>query len=1028
MHLTQLSMLSVSAAVALTATGLFVYLNLRAQPQTTGDRSGRSWVLLTALLTAYSAAAVFGLNWAAVQGAGSPVWPAAGIGLAGLLLCGIRLWPAILVGRLTATMFVGAEQHVLGDLLIATGNAGATVLAAAPLLRRFPIERRLSAVGDVLRLTLAALVLGAVAALVGTAVLAISVDLPAYAAVKIGLLWWLGTSAGALLIAPPILVWSYRAAWQLSWQRWTTLVALLAATGAISYGIFFDEVLGPFRTWLVYPILIWIAITYEVRGASLGVLIVTAAVTWSTSVGVGSFTGVGETLFGHVTLAQQFTIVTAFAALVLGAAADQRRGLEALHRMEARESSIVETAVDPIIIIDDRATIVAFNPAAEQAFGYSAGEVLGQNVKILMPEPYRTEHDGYMERYHRTGERRIIGIGRQVEGRRKDGSVFPLDLSVAEWRAEESTFYTGVIHDQSERVAAEAALRKSEHRLATAIQASGGGSYEQELAAGELYVSAEWLAILGYDELPVRPERFDEWLADQVHPDDREFRAEAWLAFLEGREARYSAELRKRHASGKWVWVRSFAQATERDPGGAVRRLTGMMLDISERKAAEVQVHHLAQHDALTGISNRTLFAQRLAEATAQADAAQARAGLIMIDLDHFKEINDTMGHPIGDAVLRIVTDRITSYIRTGDTAARLGGDEFAVVAPGAHARADIEELAHRLHRAFAHPAQVDGTEIPLAASVGFAVYPDDAETVDMLMRHADLALYEAKRQGRDEVRAFRPQLAAAATRRSQIESQLRRAIDGNELALHYQPQFDLRTGRVDTVEALVRWERDGEPIEPGEFIPVAERSGVIRALGAWVLGEAIRQQATWREAGHNISVAINVSPAEASAESFLPMLKRLLGEAGVAGDAIELEITEGLLIDPDKPSVQAYFATCEDEGISLAIDDFGIGYSSLNYLASLPISKIKIDRSFISRMDQHRHAALVRAVVSLGRDLEKRVVAEGVETQAQLESLRRMGCDGAQGYFLCKPVPAEGISHLLETELEADRPRLRLF
>ena len=703
--------------------------------------------------------------------------------------------------------------------------------------------------------------------------------------------------------------------------------------------------------------------------------------------------------------------------------------MEALHGSEARENSIVNTAQEPIIVIDDRARIVSFNRAAERSFGYDAGEVIGRNVKLLMPEPYRSAHDSYLERYNRTGDQHVIGTTRQVEGRRKDGTTFPLrSLGRRVVVGRHHVLYRH--HPRTDRAGPRRSVRcaRASIGLATAVEATGGGVYEQSVPARDfLYVSPQWLAILGYDALPVRPERFDPWLADQVHPDDAGLSQRGMARFISGREPRYDAEVRKRHASGRWIWVRSYAQATERDDEGRVCRLSGMMLDITDRREAEFRAEHFARHDTLTGLSNRALFTERLGEAAAQADAAKAHAGLVLVDLDHFKEINDTLGHPVGDAILRVVTDRIRASIRSSDTAARLGGDEFAVVVAGARSRDDIEELAQRLHHAVAQLTVIDGVEVAVQVSVGFASYPDDAETVELLMRHADLALYDAKRQGRNEVRAFHAPLAAEATHRSRIEHDLQRAIAEDELVLHYQPQFDLEHGRVRSVETLVRWPRNGVSIPPGEFIPIAETSGTIRALGAWILSQAAHQQARWRAEGHDITVAVNVSPVEASAESFPPFLKRVLIEAAIPGEALELEITEGLLIDPDKPSVQAFLATCEEQGIGLAIDDFGTGYSSLYYLMKLPISKVKIDRSFVARLDDHKSATLVEGIVSLGHRLEKRIVAEGVETEDQLTRLREMGCDDVQGYLLCRPVEAQAISRILREQASGASGRTRL-
>lgn len=1001
------------AALSIVTFGIFVWS--RYATAALSDRSARLGPLPHAMIFASHAAAVaLSLHW--IDGEPVPlIWPASGIALAGLLIGGMEVTPTLFLAYVVGSRVAGSGVGLGTDLVLALVTTGVAATLAKALKTWVRIDTRLTSVGDVLKLSVGALFGGGVSALLAVATVVVSGALPADEAPRVVVSWWLGSSVGCLLVAPPLLVWSYRSAWVQPTRSWLGLLLLLAAAAVLSLTVFFETRPGVYRIWYTYPLLIWVAVVYKVRGVSVALLVVAGCATWGATVGTGPFAQAADTVVSAVELAQHYTLVTAVSALSFAAAADERRSLEALHRSEARENSIVNTAQEPIIVADDRGRIVSFNRAAELGFGYTAGEVMGQSVSILMPEPYASQHDGYLENYHRTGDQRIIGTTRQVEGRRKDGTCFPLDLSVAEWATNGATFFTAIIHEQTERVAAERALRASELRLATAIEATGGGVYEQSVpATAMLYVSPQWLAILGYDALPVRPDRFDAWLADQVHPDDRDFRSEAWRGFIAGREPRYDAEVRKRHASGRWVWVRAYAQAIARDADGRVTRLSGIMVDITDRRAAESRAQHFARHDTLTGLSNRALFAERLAEAAAKADAARTRAGLVLVDLDHFKEINDTLGHPVGDAILQVVTDRIRASIRTSDTAARLGGDEFAVVVAGAQSGEDIAELAHRLHGAVARRATIEGREVQVEVSVGFATYPDDAATVELLMRHADLALYDAKRVGRNIVRAFEPPLAAEATNRSRIEQALRHAIEDNELVLHYQPQFDLESGRIRSVEALVRWPQNGVTIAPSEFIPIAETSGTIRALGEWVLWQAARQQAEWRAEGHQMKVAVNVSPVEVGADAFPLLLRRALAQTRLPGEALELEITEGLLMDPERPSVQAFLNTCKDEGIGLAIDDFGVGYSSLHYLMKLPISKVKIDRSFVANLDDQTSATLLEGMVSLGHGLGKRIVAEGVETETQLNRLREMGCDDVQGYLLCRPVDAETIAGML--------------
>ncbi len=683
---------------------------------------------------------------------------------------------------------------------------------------------------------------------------------------------------------------------------------------------------------------------------------------------------------------------------------------------------IFAAAPSPLLVLAPdrpRFTITDVNEAYLAATLRTRGEIVGQAIFDAFPDapndPDATGVDNLRASLERALEsRRPDAMADQrypiprPEGGFEERWWDPVNAPVLDERGE----VVALIHhvtDVTRRYAAEAALRESERRLTVAIEASGGGVYEQNVPATEgLHVSPRWCAILGYETLPVGPERFEEWLLEQIHPDDRKLRQTAYTAFIEGQEPRLEIEVRKRHASGRYLWARSYAQALERDEAGRVRRLSGMMLDVTQRRVAEKQIEHMAWHDALTSLANRQLFTERVDAAMARADEAGTRMGLVLMDLDNFKSVNDTLGHPVGDGLLQVVGRRLVKAIRVGDTAARLGGDEFAVVLSNVPAPADTEDFARRLCRTVVQPASVEGHAIDVAGSFGAATYPDDGNTVEDLLRHADLALYQAKTAPDDHVCAFYPALAETARRRALIEAELRKAIEHDEFVLHYQPQFDLESGQVRCVEALARWPfRDGM-IAPDDFISIAEATGVIRPLGAWVLREACRQQVRWRADGLDVTMAVNVSPAEVESGELIVNLDRTLQETGIEPTRLELEITEGLLIDLSRPSVCSFLTACQERGVGLAIDDFGTGYSSLGYLSRLPISKVKIDRSFVSKVDQPGGDTMTETIVTMGHHLGKRVVAEGVETQAQLDHLKRIGCDDAQGFLLCEPAEAD--------------------
>jgi diguanylate cyclase (GGDEF)-like protein len=427
-------------------------------------------------------------------------------------------------------------------------------------------------------------------------------------------------------------------------------------------------------------------------------------------------------------------------------------------------------------------------------------------------------------------------------------------------------------------------------------------------------------------------------------------------------------------------------------------------------------VRRLALHDLLTGLPNRTLLHDRLDQELARARREGGMVAVLLLDLDSFKDINDTLGHPVGDQLLRAVAQRITTAVRATDTLARLGGDEFALVQPQTRQTAEVLALADKVLATVAKPFDVDGQEVQTSTSIGIALFPQDGQDPDTLLQHAELALYRAKAQGGDQFRFFEPAMDEEAQARRRLERELRQALERGEFVLHYQPQLELASGRLVGAEALVRWNHPERGLLlPGAFIPTAEANGLIRPLGAWVLRGACRQAKAWRERGWDFSVAVNLSPAQLRHSQFLPMIGEALEEAGLEPARLELEITEGVLMENFEQRGDSFLRGLTADGVRLALDDFGTGYSSLAYLKHLPVRTIKIDRSFVRDLGQDPDAlALVRAIVTLGHSLRKRVVAEGVENATQLALLRELGCDEAQGFHIARPLAAEQLEGLL--------------
>ena len=434
--------------------------------------------------------------------------------------------------------------------------------------------------------------------------------------------------------------------------------------------------------------------------------------------------------------------------------------------------------------------------------------------------------------------------------------------------------------------------------------------------------------------------------------------------------------------------------------------------DITERQQAEASIVFMARHDALTKLANRVLFNERLEQALDIAGGATGCA-LLYLDLDHFKLINDTRGHPIGDGLLQAAAERLRSCVREVDTAARLGGDEFAIIQVQASSPDDAEVLANRIIAAFREPFVVDGHQILIGSSIGIAIGPGDGSTAERLLNSADIALYLAKTEGRGTLRFFEPEMDARINARRMLELDLRDAIARSEFELHYQPVVNLTTGQVISFEALLRWHHPVRGlVMPADFIPIAEETGLIVPIGEWVLRTACLEAEKWPT---NINVAVNLSAVQFKKGGPVTAVRAALDASGLRPTRLELEITETVLLQ-DSVAALAALHQLRTMGITIALDDFGTGYSSLRYLRSFPFDKIKIDQSFVHDLVDNKEAmSIVRAVTGLGESLCMRTTAEGVELVEQLDELRKQGCTEVQGYYFGRPKPANELRILLE-------------
>ena len=556
-----------------------------------------------------------------------------------------------------------------------------------------------------------------------------------------------------------------------------------------------------------------------------------------------------------------------------------------------------------------------------------------------------------------------------------------------------------------------ATLRASEAGLAEAQRLAHLGSWEYDVVADRLTWSDEVFRIGGHvpQSFVPTPER----LLASIHPDDRARVMHAQRTAIAG-DAPYALDHRIIRPDGE---VRVVHQQAEliRDAAGRPLKRLGIVQDVTERRALEEQLRHQAFHDALTGLPNRALFFERLGRALSRLRRDGRPCAVLFLDLDRFKDVNDTVGHDAGDRLLMVVANRLAVGLRDGDTLARLGGDEFTVLLENASDVHDTIGATTRLLDTLAEVFILDGQEYRLTASVGIALGRVGHERPEDVLRDADIAMYRAKEAGRAGYALFDPEMQAQLIARLALERDLRHALEVGEFTLHYQPIVDLHTGDMTKVEALVRWYHPARGlISPGNFIPLAEETGLIRPLGRWVLGEACRQARAWQLAGTPMAIAVNLTAQEFQHPGLADEVAAALAAAGTEARWLRLEITESLAMRDVTATIDTLKAL-QQLGVAIAIDDFGTGYSSLAYLKRLPVGVLKIDKAFIDGLGiDEEDTAIVTAIITLAHTLGFRVIAEGVQTPMQAARLRDLDCDQAQGYHFSRPLPAAELETLL--------------
>ncbi|MHB1428019.1 MAG: sensor domain-containing protein [Rhodocyclaceae bacterium] len=671
----------------------------------------------------------------------------------------------------------------------------------------------------------------------------------------------------------------------------------------------------------------------------------------------------------------------------------------------ASQVKILDQIHESVITMDLGGFITGWNKSAETLFGYSAAEAIGRHILFLYADPEGDDDgEGLRAALLEAGGREL-----EVRRRRKSGEIFwaSLQLSLTRDESGEPVGLVGYLSDITARIEAEKSMRLQSRIFEHSEESILITDADRRI----LSVNPAFNRMTGYSEEDVIG-RLPGLLRSARHP--LHFYEELW---------------RRVETDGGWhgeVWTRrkngedfpSWASISlVRNREGQICNYFSIFTDITERKAAEERIHNLAYYDSLTGLPNRALLHKLVDQALAGARRNRQHGALLFIDLNRFKPINDSLGHGVGDRLLRQVAERLRNAVRTEDVVARLGGDEFVVALFDIARREHAAMVARKLIAALDTPFLIDGHELRVGVAIGISVYPRDGRQTETLLRMADIAMYRSKETGQDGYTFYSREMNQRAIERLRIESGLRHGIERNELLLHYQPKVDIATGRIVGAEALVRWQHpDLGLMPPDAFIPIAEESGLIARLSAWVLEAALEQTHAWSAAGlPEFKVAVNLSARDFSPD-LAARLTVLLRTHAVAPHRVELEITEGMLTHSSK-DVIAMMDELAALGVSLSLDDFGTGYSSLAYLKRFPIDTLKIDRSFVTGIPQDGDdCAIAGAIISMAQRLGHRVIAEGVETRAQLEFLRSLGCQEIQGHYFSPPVPVPSFEAMLKS------------
>ena len=971
---------------------------------------------LLTLAVLYALLILLVLSYLTTDGNISPVWLPSGLGLAALLVLGKRYWPGVFIGAMAAYLSVGRSIPV--SSFIAASNVIEPLLGLWLLSLPKRFDPMLRDPRDYLWLILIGALVAMLSASIGVVTLSLAGMLPAEAAVNGWIHWWRGNLFGIGLVAPFLLIWrKLPAGWGGSKGRWTEMtlfVAMSLLTSMVAFhgwtlGIFLDVPLG----YLMFLFVLWGALRFGRHGVMLILLLSAIQGVLGALDGVGFFASDIATGLANFWL---YMMSLTFVGIVLATSIRQQRDdAVALSENKSMLHAILDHAPVGIwfVGVDGRYRFVnkRFCDAVgiqETAFLLTENlrEVMGEEAAascLASDKASLAQDDPYVSI-------EVFPLA--------DGKLHQLEITKAKLRDSkgEVVGVIGISVDVTARKQAEEALRESEARWSFALEGGGDCVWDWNLQNNEVSLSKGGKAMFGFADDEIG-NNMSEWNA-RVHPEDVTRMLLQVSDFFHSKQDKFVAEYRVRCKDDSWKWILTRGMVSHRNEDGRVIRMIGTHTDLTERKQAEETIQRQAHYDALTQLPNRRLFRDRLEQAIRTARRDHGAFVLMLIDLDHFKEVNDTLGHDAGDFLLVDAAQRLLHCVRESDTVARMGGDEFVVILPDIDDTASIERIAQKIIDKLASPFLLGEEKAFISASIGITLYPSDADSMETLMKNADQAMYVAKSLGRNRFSYFTPALQEKAQNRMRLVNDLRDALSSNQFVVYYQPIIELATGDIHKAEALIRWMHPTRGmVNPADFIPLAEETGMIVEIGDWVLRQAMTQVKRLQASHHKgFQISVNKSPVQFHKDSPLKAEEWLmeLEQNGLHASSLVVEITEGVLLDDDG-NVKERLLASRDAGIQVAIDDFGTGYSSLAYLKKFDIDYLKIDQTFVNNLGNHPDdMALCEAIIVMAHKLGLKVIAEGVETEQQRDLLVQAGCDFAQGFLFSRPLPAAELEKLL--------------